>query len=260
MSSAPLMFVGHGSPMMALEKGRPAKLLQEVSYLFSEARAIIVVSAHWLTQGWTLSTGASPRTVHDFGGFPSELYRVQYPAAGDPELAAELRRELISLGIDVQEDQNRGWDHGVWVPLIHLRPEADIPVIQLSLNISASPQQLYSMGEILRRFRHRGIAVILSGSLTHNLYDLRASHDDVASYVVRFQEWIRDRLTNKDFGSLLAADQHRYYARAHPTDEHFLPLHIALGATDGLDELTVLAGGIRHYALSMDSYLWQKTG
>ncbi len=254
---APVMFVSHGAPTFAIDSGAAGQLLRDRSSLFDEVRAILVVSPHWHTRGSFLTGASQPETLYDFGGFPEALYQLHYPAPGAPELIPELIAVLGQSGITVKVDEKRGLDHGAWVPLMHLRPDADIPVIQLSLNVDHAPQALLDLGRALALLRTQGVAVLASGGVTHNLYDLRFNHPEAAPYAERFQAWVRTQVVDRNLDALLypeinAAD----YSRAHPTPEHYLPLLIAMGATNKQDRLEVLSSEILHHVLSMESYLW----
>ncbi|WP_286239118.1 DODA-type extradiol aromatic ring-opening family dioxygenase [Neptuniibacter halophilus] len=257
MSRAPVMFISHGSPMFALEPGPAGRLLQQHSTELDDVKAMLWVSPHWSTPDLRISSGAQPETIHDFGGFPAPLYQLEYPVRGAPELAETVRGLLDKAGFSGQADPRRGLDHGVWVPLLHLRPEADIPVLQLSLSRQHTLPRLLALGAALSALREQGIAIIASGGVTHNLYDIRRDSEQSAAYVQRFQGWLRSRLEGRDSQALLRPDQHNEdFNRAHPTPEHYLPLLIALGASSVEDRFSVLEGGISHYALSMESYLW----
>ncbi|GLT13610.1 DODA-type extradiol aromatic ring-opening family dioxygenase [Vibrio algivorus] len=258
MKLAPVMFVGHGSPMFAIEASHARELLDQHQSEFNAVKAIVVVSAHWMTNGYTgVTSDNAPQTIHDFGGFPTELYQLQYPVAGNPSLALEIEQQLEQAGFNVQLQAERGLDHGAWVPLMHLVPKADIPVIQVSINSYSSGEDVYRLGQTLSQLREQGVAIIGSGSITHNLGDIVRDSNQAADYVVRFEQWVREQMTNRDGKALMSAPQlQQDFFRAHPTHEHYLPLLVALGASQINDDFSVLKGGIQHHALSMESYLW----
>ncbi len=258
MKLAPVMFVGHGSPMFAIEASHARDLLEQQQSQFDGVKAIVVVSAHWVTNGYTgVTSDDAPQTIHDFGGFPTELYQLQYPAAGNPSLANQIEQQLESAGFEAQQQSQRGLDHGAWVPLMHLVPKANIPVIQVSINSHSSGEDVYRLGQTLSQLREQGVAIIGSGSITHNLRDVVPGSNQAADYVVRFEQWVREQITKRDAQVLMTVPQlQEDFFRAHPTHEHYLPLLVALGASQSSDELTVLKGGIQHHALSMESYLW----
>lgn len=258
MTMAPAMFVGHGSPMFAIEQSYARQLLEQQQSNFQNIKAIVVLSAHWNTRGYTaISTDAQMQTIHDFGGFPTALYQLQYPARGNPALSLQIQQCLVAEGVDVQLQSNRGLDHGAWVPLMHLVPNASVPVIQVSLDVTASPQQVFRLGQCLAHFRQQGIAIVGSGSITHNLADVKASHDNAAHYAQRFESWVRSQVEQNNGEALIAAaDLHPDFYQAHPSAEHYYPLLFALGASQSNDQLKILKGGIKYHALSMESYLW----
>lgn len=259
MKLAPVMFVGHGSPMFAIEHSHARDLLEQHQSVFDEVKAIVVVSAHWVTNGFTgVTSDKAPQTIHDFGGFPTELYQLEYPAQGSPELASAIQSLLEDEGFQVQQQAQRGLDHGAWVPLMHLVPNANIPVIQVSINSHANGDELYHLGKQLGCLREQGIAVIGSGSITHNLGDVVTGSKQAADYVVEFEQWVRLQMTERSAQALLdAPNLQPHFFRAHPTHEHYLPLLVAIGASNSSDEFSVIKGGIQHHALSMESYLWQ---
>jgi len=259
MSAAPLFFVGHGSPMFAVDTGAAAKNLAEQRSLLESVAAIVVVSPHWLTQQTRVITNNKPQTIHDFGGFPEQLYQLQYLAPGSHTIGHEMIQLLQKNGVKAHADDVQGWDHGVWVPLLHLYPAADKPVIQISLNINMSMDELDKLGQVLNQLRQQNIAVICSGSVTHNLYEMSMSHTDVAEYVLEFQHWVRVNVLTANLEKLKkASTESGHYKRSHPTPEHFLPLIIALATSDESDKVKVLKSPVLHRTISMESYVWTR--
>lgn len=257
MTRAPALFVSHGSPMFALEPGRLGPQLQRFGAALREVRAVLVVSPHWQTLGKVrvLAT-AGPETIHDFGGFPQALYQLRYDAPGAPEFAADAARLLREAGFEVELDERRGRDHGAWVPLRHLLPDARIPAFQVSMPNDLSPDAALELGRALAPLRDEGVLVVGSGSLTHNLYEFR-QHVRDPEYAQQFADWIADAVARDDVDALVAyRSRAPHAARAHPTQEHFLPLLVALGASDDNDVATRIEGGLEHGTLSMDSYAW----
>jgi 4,5-DOPA dioxygenase extradiol len=253
----PSLFISHGSPMFAVEPGQLGPQLSALGQRLPKPRAVVVVSPHWMTYGLAVTSAPAPQTIHDFGGFPRALYQLDYAAPGAPGVAAEVIEVLGRSGIEATDDAQRGRDHGAWVPMMHLYPAADIPVIQLSQPHTPSPQALLALGQALAPLRERGVLLVGSGSLTHNLYDFGAG-SGAGDYARRFADWVAARLAEADLGSLLdyrsASPDAR---RAHPTDEHFLPLFFALGAAGGdWTRLERIDGGITYEVLSMDSYVF----
>jgi len=263
--ASPVLFVSHGAPTFAIEPGLAGASLAALGQALPRPGAVVVISPHWHTRGGVrIGASAAPATIHDFGGFPEALYRLQYPAPGQPALAARIQTLLGAAGWPATLDPQRGLDHGAWVPLMHLLPAADVPVVQVSLPAPLAPADALRLGQALRPLREQGVLIVASGSLTHNLYEFRASRDgspeaagDVTGYVVDFARWTAGALRDRQRDKLLAyRDLAPGAARAHPTDEHFLPLFVALGAAGENYTLRVLDGGITHGVLSMDSYLF----
>jgi 4,5-DOPA dioxygenase extradiol len=255
MFRAPAIFVSHGAPTFALEPGMLGSRLTELGERLANASAIVVVSPHWQTCGVRVTGAAWPETIHDFGGFPPPLYSLTYPAPGLSSLAAETVSLLIEGGFAATVDAERGYDHGAWVPLRYLRPDADTPVIQVSMPHNLDAAGALRLGEILAPLRDRGVAIVGSGSLTHNLREVRRDGDPVA-YAKEFALWIRGAVLAGRLDALL--DYRRLAPsaiRAHPTEEHYLPLLVAAGAAHG-DTPMAIEGGITYGVLSMESYAW----
>ena len=254
MNRAPALFVSHGSPMFAVEPGQLGPRLAALGRRLRGARAILVVSPHWQTRDVLVSTSSAPATLHDFGGFPEALYRLRYAAAGAPQLARQAATLLARAGFAVDE-QERGLDHGAWVPLLHLRPQADIPVFQVSMPRDLDPEGALHLGAALRPLRDAGVVVVGSGSLTHNLHDFFGGAAD-AFHARAFAAWVREQVSARDTDALLGYRARApFAARAHPTEEHFLPLLVAIGA-GGYDEPLELVDGGFDGVLSMDSFAW----
>jgi 4,5-DOPA dioxygenase extradiol len=258
MTRTPVLFLSHGAPTFALQPGRLGPQLTAVGEQLARPRALLVVSPHWMTRGVRVATTAQPETVHDFGGFDPALYRIQYPAPGHPELATRTIEVLRAAGWPAEADPDQGLDHGAWVPVRFLYPQADVPVFQLSLPASLVAQQAYALGQALRPLRDEGVMVVGSGSMTHNLYEFRM-HDDgqEAEYAREFAAWVRQAVEARD--DLRLQDTLRiapHAQRAHPTAEHFLPLLVAAGAASDEPDVKTLEGGITYGVLAMDSYLY----
>jgi 4,5-DOPA dioxygenase extradiol len=258
MTTAPALFISHGAPTFALEPGQLGPRLTAAGQALPRPRAVLVVSPHWMTRGLRVSTDAAPATVHDFGGFPRALYELQYPAAGAPELAARTVEVLRAAGWPAEAQPHQGLDHGAWVPLRFLYPEADVPVFQVSLPAGLAPADAYRLGQALRPLREEGVMVVGSGSLTHNLYEFRMFDEgEQADYAREFAAWIRQAVEAGDHARLVSAMERAPHAqRAHPTTEHFLPLLVAAGAAAGEERVQTLEGGITYGVISMDSYLF----
>ncbi|PWW30585.1 DODA-type extradiol aromatic ring-opening family dioxygenase [Chromohalobacter israelensis] len=261
-TSFPLLFVSHGAPMFAIEPGLAGQNLAELGRELPRPDAIVVVSPHWMTRDEiSVTASTAPETIHDFGGFPEALYQIQYPAPGEPALAARLVEMLSDDGWKSRLDADRGLDHGAWVPLLYLAPEADIPVVQVSMPASLDPRNALQLGQSLKPLRDMNILIVTSGSLTHNLYEFSGTTSHGAQYVKDFAAWTAKSLASGNLDQLLDYKQYAPSAeRAHPTDEHFLPLFIALGAAGDSYETRVVEGGVTHGVLAMDSYLFSSNG
>lgn len=255
MFRAPAIFVSHGAPTFALEPGLLGSRLTELGERLASASAIVVVSPHWQTCGVRVTGAAWPETIHDFGGFPPPLYSLTYPSPGAAGLAAETASLLIDGGFAAMVDAERGYDHGAWVPLRYLRPDADTPVIQVSMPHNLDTAGAWRLGKTLAPLRDRGVAIVGSGSLTHNLHEVRRD-GNTAAYAKEFADWSRNAVLSGDIDALL--DYRRVAPsaiRAHPTEEHYLPLLVAAGAAQD-DTPMAIDGGITYGVLSMDSYAW----
>ena len=257
---APAIFVSHGSPMLAVEPGALGAKLAELGNHWDQVRGIVVISPHWQTKTLKVGSHLQPETIHDFGGFPRALYTLNYPAPGSQDLAQQILHTLASSGIKAELDAEQGLDHGVWVPLLHLRPQADIPVVPVSLPEDATPESAFALGHALLTLRTQGVAVIGSGSMTHNLYEFRGAQDtQPQAYVAEFSNWVRSHIEARDITAMIHyRTQAPHAVRAHPTDEHFLPLFVTLGASTEQDSMRVLDTEVRYGMLSMESYAWNK--
>ncbi len=254
---APVLFISHGAPTFAIEPGKLGPLLNALGQRLPSVRAILVVSPHWQTSGVSVMATMAPETIHDFGGFPPALYQLQYPVKGAPEIAREVRTLLSEAGWTVTLDERRGLDHGAWVPLMHLLPDGDVPVFQVSMPQDLNAATAYQLGQALASVREHGVMILASGSMTHNLYEFRKLNSAPEQYAEEFTQWVRQTVQHSDAESLVAYRRLAPHAeRAHPTDEHFLPLLVAMGATAPGERPALLDGGIEHGMLSMESYAW----
>jgi 4,5-DOPA dioxygenase extradiol len=251
------LFVSHGAPTMALEPGSAGLALAALGRELPRPRAILVLSAHWDTPVPTVSAASRPDTIHDFHGFPAELYRIVYPASGAPELAQRTTGLLSAAGIPVAVDPGRGLDHGAWVPLRLMYPEADVPVTQLSIQTGSGPAHHLRIGAALAPLLDEGVLVIGSGSMTHNLREVQFSVPEgpATPYVSDFQAWMQATLARGDADALI--DYRRLApgaVRAHPTDEHLLPLFAAYGAAGASPQVRRLGDSVTFRVLAMDAY------
>lgn len=257
MNRLPTLFVSHGAPTFALDPGLAGPKLNALGRALPIPQAVLIVSPHWMTRGARVSLADRPATIHDFGGFPQPLYEIGYPAAGHAALAQRALDTLKQAGWAAQGEAHRGLDHGAWVPLLYLYPEADVPVFQVSLPMGLDAQSAWAFGQALAPLRDEGVLVVGSGSLTHNLYEFRSGHGDDAAYATEFVAWVRDAVRRSDSVRVRRTlDEAPHAQRAHPTTEHFLPLLVAAGAAGEGASAEVIDGGIAHGVLSMDTFVF----
>ncbi len=258
-SNIPALFVSHGAPLFALDAGETGPALTRwgaaLRTQFPGLRGVLIMSPHWMAPGVRVGTGAQPTTWHDFGGFPPALYQLHYPAPGSPALAGEVLALLQQAGIEAEGDAKRPFDHGAWVPLMHLFPQADVPVVQIALPEHAGPAEVHALGAAVQSLRSQGVLVIGSGSMTHNLGEFFGGAREPAPYVLAFSRWIEAALARGDMAALL--DYRRQApeaARAHPTEDHFLPLFFALGAAGKDLHANYLSREVMYSMLAMDAF------
>lgn len=258
--SVPSLFISHGAPTLAIKPG-PSGLAMEslgncLRKRFPELQGVIVMSPHWMAKELSVQSYRSAPILHDFGGFPESLYALDYPAPGSPEAAVRMVDCLWKAGFDPILETKRGLDHGVWVPLRYLYPDAILPVIQVSMPYPADPELHFRIGEALRPLSAEGYLILGSGGLTHNLSHFMGQSDDAEplDYIEPFAEWFYERLRTSD---LLSLFQYRRLAPAallaHPFDDHLMPLFFALGAGPSL-RASRLHRGVSHSLLAMDIY------
>ena len=253
ISTLPGLFISHGSPMLAIEPEQIGAAMNRLSINLPRPRAIIVMSAHWESQALEVSTSTRPETWHDFNGFPRELYDIHYPAAGDPILAERLIDMLQQAGLHAHANVLRPRDHGVWMPLLHLYPEADIPIVQISLPIELSAKVIYKIGQVLSILRQEQILLIGSGSITHNLAELIWSDEQANTphWASTFRNWVVQQLTNDDFEAVLNWQNAPFIRQNHPTLEHLAPLFFAMGTGH---RFSVVHSSFSMGSLGMDLY------
>ncbi|MGA3401336.1 MAG: class III extradiol ring-cleavage dioxygenase [Acetobacteraceae bacterium] len=253
----PALFISHGSPMLALEPSPAREFLAGLGATLQRPRAILVASAHWETARPLVNAVAVNETIHDFYGFPPALFAMRYPAPGDPALAQRVAELLRDAGFETTLDSARGLDHGAWVPLTLMYPAHDIPVLQLSMQTPLGPEHHLRLGRAVAALRGEDVLVIGSGSFTHNLGRLRRVEPDAAppADVVAFADWMHAALQDDRVDDLLAYRRKAPYAAVqHPTDEHLLPLFVALGAAGDKARATRLHASTTYGALRMDAY------
>jgi 4,5-DOPA dioxygenase extradiol len=250
----PSLFISHGSPMLALEPGESGPALQRLAAELPRPKAIVIVSAHWESNELSVNGNPQPETWHDFGGFPAALFAVQYPAPGLPKMTRHVTELLAAADLPARIDSRRPFDHGVWVPLSLMYPQADIPVVQVSLPTRMGPALQTRVGQALSRLREEDVLVIGSGSITHNLRELdwHAGPESIEPWALSFRDWMVEKLAANDEEAL-----HDYRRQApnavrnHPSDEHLLPLYFARGAGG---DFSIAHQGFTMGALGMDIY------
>lgn len=258
MSPMPTLFVPHGAPTFALHPDAAATVMRRTAAALPPPRAIVIVSPHWDTDIATVGYAESPETIHDFYGFPPELYEIGYPVRGDPEAAQAVRTAIAQAGLPVAQSPSRGLDHGAWIPLRLMFPKAEVPVIPVSLPSHGGVKGAYALGAALAPLVDRGMLIIGSGNVTHNLRDYRVALQNggqIPSYVRGFADWLADKIAQRDIEALLDYRQQAPDAmRAHPSDEHLQPLYVAMGAAGASAITERLHTGVSDYVLAMDAY------
>lgn len=248
----PSLFFGHGSPMNAVEKNQFTDFLSKAALEIPRPKAILAISAHWETLGTKVLRLEHPKTIHDFGGFPQALYNINYPAKGDIQLADSI--VALMKAHDVQADSQWGLDHGTWTVLKYLYPQADIPVLQLSLNRNKTLAEHLALARDLKSLRDRGVLILGSGNITHNLRLVDWSQNPKPiDWAVEFDELIKKSLNDRDDKALTGPNEKQValWRTAHPSLEHYLPLLYAYGASDSKDPIKFIYEGFQMGSLSM---------
>ncbi|HZF14782.1 MAG TPA: 4,5-DOPA dioxygenase extradiol [Steroidobacteraceae bacterium] len=247
----PVVFIGHGSPMNTLADNTYTQAWRRLAGRLPRPKAILVISAHWYVSGTAVTAMPQPKTIHDFYGFPPELFAYEYPAPGAPAIASRVRALLGD--VDVQADETWGLDHGAWSVLAHMYPEAGVPVLQLSIDGTQPAAFHLDVGRRLAPLRDEGVLILGSGNVVHNLRVMRRT--DAAepfAWAVEFNDWLRERLITRDAQAIVAPMQFGDAARLSiPTPEHYLPLIYVLGAASEEDRLEVLTDGVDLGSISM---------
>ena len=250
----PVLFVGHGSPMNAIEDNRWSRGFAALGGEVPRPAAVLAISAHWYVDGSYLTGNDRPETIHDFGGFPKALYEIQYPAPGQPNLARQVRRILG----DERSSLNSDWgiDHGSWSVLRWMFPEADVPVIQLSIDRRQDIRRHFDIGQSLAELREEGVLILASGNVVHNLQDAfgrkRAGNSDTPQWARRFDEAVKEAIASHDTARLLSLAGESDDGRlAHPTPDHWLPLIYAAGAAEGFENVQFGSEGFDWGSISM---------
>jgi 4,5-DOPA dioxygenase extradiol len=252
----PVLFLGHGSPMNAIEENQFVAGFRNLAKTLPQPNAILCISAHWFTNGTKVTSMQMPRTIHDFGGFPQALFDVQYPAKGSPELALETKKLLEPVAVDL--DEHWGLDHGAWSVIKHLYPEANVPVIQLSIDYTKSGQYHFELAQQLQSLRHKGVLIIGSGNIVHNLrlVDFRNFDKDNYGYdwAIEARETVNNYLLDGNFQPLIDFEKmNKAVQMAIPTPDHYLPLLYTLGLKEKSEELSLFNDKLLAGSLSMTS-------
>ncbi|WP_227526197.1 DODA-type extradiol aromatic ring-opening family dioxygenase [Psychrobacter sp. FDAARGOS_221] len=250
LATLPALFISHGAPSFALEKNTTTNALARTGQNLPRPKAIVIMSAHWVTQTLEIASNPAPQTWHDFSGFSPQLNRLEYPANGHPELAEWLSIQLNKMGINNSLNPLRPLDHGVWVPLLHLYPEADVPIVQLSLPKHYDAYACYQLGALFEQLRQEQILVIGSGSITHNLAALHWDASSEDAQAKAFKLWLLNKLKT-DIPAALEWQDFDNVEKVHPTAEHLLPLFFALGCGQ---RVSVIHESMAHHSLGMDIY------
>ncbi|RZL12982.1 MAG: 4,5-DOPA dioxygenase extradiol [Pedobacter sp.] len=248
----PLLFIGHGHPMNALMDNAFTQRLTKLGKDMDKPSAVLVISAHWETIGTYVSVNPTPRTIYDFGGFSEELFRVKYEPQGHPELARELK-SIVSL-TDVIEDHNMGLDHGAWTVLKFIWPEANVPVFQMSMDYAKPASFHFQLGEQLKSLRRKGVLILCSGNVVHNLRKLDWRDIDAKPYDwnVDFDQFVKQNLEDRNFEALINYQNAGTAAQLSvPTNDHYLPLMYALGLINKDEPITHIFEGYQYGSLSM---------
>ena len=257
----PSLYLPHGAPTFALKPGAAGSALARLVAGLPRPRAIMVASAHWDTATPMVGSAARPDTIHDFWGFPEPLYDIRYPAPGAPEIASQAAGLLRDAGFAAELVEHQGLDHAVWIPLRLMFPDADIPVVPLSIQSRLGPEHHYRLGRALAPLLREDVLVIGSGNLTHSLRDYqltRVSGDGTPAYVREFADWFWQRIEAGDTAALLAYRSRAPEAqRAHPAEDHLLPLYVALGAAGDDCEAVRVHAGVDDLVLAMDAFTFQ---
>ena len=253
----PSLFLSHGAPTLPLTDTPARSFLGHLGGMLARPKAILVISAHWETSVPTINAVDRNETIHDFGGFPRPLYELRYPAPGSPTIASQVSDLLRGSGIDCKIDRSRGLDHGAWVPLLLMYPQADIPVLQLSVQPHLGTEHHLRIGRALAPLRREGVLIIGSGSLTHDLSEFRGHgpNDPAPDWVNAFADWFQSALTTGRTDDLLDyRRQAPFEVKNHPSEEHLLPLYAALGAAGEHARAKRLHASSTYSILRMDVY------
>lgn len=263
----PVLFLGHGSPMNAINGNIFYEEFTEIAKTFPKPTAILCISAHWTIENTSITSSEAPEIIYDFYGFPAELYNIDYKAKGNPYLAKKIQDTLLDIEYIKLEDKNWGLDHGSWMPIRHMYPDADVPILQMSINVNYlhdknGREKAFQIGQKLQSLRQEGVLIIGSGDIVHNLRKADFKNIDTpdTGYIecIEFQKEIDNLIIKKDFDSLFnyLEINKKYNNLPFETSEHFFPVFYILGATDKDDELKIFNNTLMGGTLSMTSYIF----
>lgn len=260
MMPMPTLFLSHGSPMMALAECNTTRFFQTLGAELPRPRAILMVSAHWDTSQPAASISAQPETIHDFYGFPAPLYALRYAAPGAPDVARRAAQLIDDIGLGLTALGERGLDHGAWTPLRFMYPAHDIPVTQLAVQSSLGAKHHYAIGAALAPLTDEGVMIIGSGGISHNLREWRSVPPGAPpAWLTEFVSWVRNTVAAGDHAALIDyARQAPHAARNHPTDEHFLPFFVALGAAGANARIARELKNETDRAIALDGYVLER--
>jgi 4,5-DOPA dioxygenase extradiol len=253
----PVVFIGHGSPMNAIAQNSYTEILKNFGATLERPKAILCISAHWLTEGTFITSTANPKIIYDFYGFPEDLYKVQYPAPGSPDAALFVQHSIENTNIKFDNGQ-WGLDHGTWSVLKHMFPKADIPVLQLSLDINLNAQGHFKLGHELSKLREQGFLIVGSGNIVHNLRRISWNENETPfEWAVSFDNWFKDNLKKRHFDDITS----KYLQQTHgkqsvPTPEHYFPALYIAGASAPTDQLSFITEEIQNGSISMTSFVF----
>jgi 4,5-DOPA dioxygenase extradiol len=255
MNKMPALFIGHGSPMNAISENSFTHALKSIAQKMTLPKAIVCISAHWMTEGTWVTKMSKPKTIHDFYGFPQALFDVQYSAPGKPELAEDIKN-LVSDSKIHSDTEMWGLDHGTWSVLKHMYPKADVPVLQLSLDMAKSPEYHFKLGQELMKLREQGVLIVGSGNIVHNLRQLKWEANAAPyEWALEFDQWTKEKIITRDFKALQTDILKTEMGKLSiPTMDHYYPLLYILGLATSADEIKFEYEEIQNASISMRSF------
>lgn len=258
MTQQPALFISHGSPMVLMEPSPGGSFMKKIPTLTKRPRAILSVTAHWMTHEPCVSNREAPETIYDFGGFPPTLYHMKYPAPGAPDVAEQATDLMRNQGLTAQTVEREGFDHGTWVPLKLAYPNADIPIAELSIQPNQDAAWHFKLGQALAPLRNDNVLILASGAITHNLHAyMTGRYKRPPDWVYGFSRWVQDAIVENRVDDLLNFESKAPYVKEnHPTTEHLLPLFVALGAASPKTPGSLVHESIDYGVLAMDAYLF----